>query len=68
MAVAGLALVCAQPRVRSLVWYELVGPPPGRRTWDTGLLTWTGARRATFTELQTSAPTVCPLRAPGGPT
>lgn len=68
MAVAGLALVCAQPRVRSLVWYQLVGPPPGRRAWDTGLLTYKGARRETFTELQAVAPTVCPLRRPGGPT
>jgi Cellulase (glycosyl hydrolase family 5) len=68
LVTAGLALVCAQRRVRSLVWYQLVGPPPGPRAWDTGLLTYTGARRAAFTELQTIAPTVCPLRAPGGPT
>jgi hypothetical protein len=68
LAVAGLALVCAEPRVRSLVWYQLVGPPPGRRTWDTGLLSYRGARRAAFTELETIGPTVCPLRRPGGPT
>lgn len=67
LAIAGLALICAQPRVRSLVWYQLVGPPPGPRAWDTGLLTYKGARRDTFTELETIAPTVCPLRAPGGP-
>ncbi len=67
-ALAGLALVCAQPRVRSLVWYQLVAPPPGPRAWDTGLLTYTGARRPAFTELQATAPTVCPLRQPGGPT
>lgn len=68
LAVAGLALVCAEPRVRSLVWYQLAGPPPGPRAWDTGLLSWKGERRATFTELQAIAPTVCPLRRPGGPT
>ena len=68
LTLAGLALVCAEPRVRSLVWYQLVGPPPGRRAWDTGLLTYKGARRGTFTELQAIAPTVCPLRRPGGPT
>ena len=68
LALAGLALVCAQSRVRSLVWYQLAGPPPGPRAWDTGLLAYTGARRATFTEFQAIAPTICPLRSPGGPT
>jgi hypothetical protein len=67
LALAGLELVCAQPRVRSLVWYQLAGPPPGPRTWDTGLLTYAGARRTTFDELRTIGPTICPLRPLGGP-
>jgi hypothetical protein len=67
-AVRGLGLACREPRVRSLVWYQLVGPPPGRRTWDTGLLSYRGARRAAFTELETIGPTVCPLRQPRAPT
>ena len=36
-AVQGLALACSEPRVRSLVTYQLAGPPPlrgGRRGWD----------------------------------
>jgi len=70
-AVTGLRLACAQPRVRSLVWYQLAGPPPtrGRRpSWDTGLLTHTGIRRPTFTALQTHGSALCPLAPIGGPT
>ena len=70
-ALAGLRLACAQPRVRTLVWYQLAGPPPsrgGRPSWDTGLLTHRGTRRPTFSALESYAPTLCPLHLIGGPT
>jgi hypothetical protein len=69
-AVDGLRLACRQPRVRSLVWYQLAGPPralPGHHSWDTGLLNAAGVPRPTFTALQTLAPLVCPLIPIGGP-
>jgi hypothetical protein len=65
--IAGLTLVCREPRVRSLVWYQLGGPPRGRGIWDTGLLSYEGRRRPTFTALQTLAPSVCPLTPEEGP-
>ncbi|MDP2710473.1 MAG: hypothetical protein Q8O56_04580 [Solirubrobacteraceae bacterium] len=63
---AGLSRICRQPRVRSLIWYQLAGPPPGKLSWDTGLLTYDGQRRSTFTTLQTHGQTICPLTPPGG--
>jgi hypothetical protein len=68
-ALRGLGLACREPRVRSLVWYQLVGPPPARRghhNWDTGLLSWDGTRRPTFDALRTSGPGICPLTTIGG--
>ena len=69
-AVAGLGLACRQPRVRSLVWYQLAGPPPsrggrpqlGHRPADATA----AARRPTFGALQTHAPALCPLHPIGG--
>jgi len=69
-AVDGLRLACREPRVRSLVWYQLAGPAPlpsGRPSWDTGLLSPRGLPRPTFTALQTLGPGVCPLLPIGGP-
>lgn len=54
---AGLGIVCRQPRVRSLVWYQLAAPPPRRaHAWDTGLLSYAGMRRPTFSALQAGCP------------
>jgi len=66
-AVDGLRLVCGEPRVRSLVWYQLAGPPARTLSWDTGLLTYDGRRRPTFTALATLGRDACPLSPLGGP-
>jgi hypothetical protein len=58
---AGLDLIAADPHVRQVIWYQLVGAPDRPRpVWDTGLLNADGSPRPAFRVLRSWA------RAPGG--
>jgi hypothetical protein len=42
----------ADPRVRQIVWYQVIGAEPSpRRVWDSGLFDWTGRARPAYTTL-----------------
>jgi hypothetical protein len=49
----GLDLIAADPHVRQVVWYQLVGAPDRPRpAWDTGLLEADGSPRPAFAALR----------------
>jgi hypothetical protein len=51
-AVRAFGIAARDRRVRQLTWYQLAGPPRGRRrVWDTALLEHEGRPRATFDAL-----------------
>jgi polysaccharide biosynthesis protein PslG len=51
--VEGLDLIAADPHVRQVVWYQLVGAPDRPRpAWDTGLLDADGSPRPAFAALR----------------
>jgi hypothetical protein len=57
----GLDLIAADPHVRQVIWYQLVGAPDRPRpVWDTGLLNADGSPRPAFRALRSWA------RAAGG--
>ena len=50
---AGLDLIAADPHVRQVIWYQLVGAPDRPRpVWDTGLLNADGSPRPAFGALR----------------
>jgi hypothetical protein len=49
----GLHLIAADPHVRQVVWYQLVGAPDRPRpVWDTGLLAADGSPRPAYAALR----------------
>ena len=49
----GLDLIAADPHVRQVVWYQLVGAPDlPRPVWDTGLLAADGSPRPAYAALR----------------